>query len=143
MNPDLVLPLLLTSLVVAIGIYSTVLGRRRVRQALRTTFEALRFQTPDGTVGGSALEVVKIYRQGMPFAYDDVFALRGGPRHISDSFWYCVGPGPSYFLAIPMVEVGFGRVAVRWAVRPLSEERMRAALVDCPDAVPPPGRSGG
>ncbi|MFC5570178.1 hypothetical protein ACFPN1_08920 [Lysobacter yangpyeongensis] len=76
------------------------------------------------------MRVVKVYKQGVRFVYDDVFNIPVGPRHISDSFWYCVGPGPSYFLAIPLVEAGLGRVKVSWVVRPLAAERMRAALVD-------------
>ncbi|GAB2509436.1 hypothetical protein [Lysobacter humi (ex Lee et al. 2017)] len=129
------LPLLLAPLAVAISISTTIVGRRRVNEALRTTFHALRFDTPAGVVGGDALRVVKIFRQGLPFAYDDVFTIPVGPRQISDSFWYCIGPGPSYFLAIPMVEVGFGKAKVDWVVRPLSLERMRAALVDFPDVL--------
>lgn len=132
------LPLLLMPIAIAISIHTTIVGRRRVMQALRETFHALRFDTPAGTVGGDALRVVKVFRQGMPYAYDDVFNLPIGPRQVSDSFWYCVGPGPSYFLAIPIVEVGFGRANVSWVVRPLSLERMRAALVDFPDLLAPP-----
>lgn len=129
------LPILLTSIAVAVSIYSTIVGRRRVKQALRETFHALRFDTPDGVVGGDALRVLKVYKQGMPFAYDDVFNIPVGPRQISDSFCYCVAPGPSYFLAIPIVEVGLGKAKVTWVVRPLTAERMRAALVDCPEAL--------
>lgn len=122
--------LVLMPLFIAVGIYTTIQGRRRVRQALRTTFAALRFNTPDGPVAGIEVRVVKVYKQGVPFAYDDVFNLPAGMRQISDSFWYCVAPGPSYFLAIPLVEVGFGRVDIQWVVRPLTEERLRVALQD-------------
>lgn len=127
--------LLLAPLAVVLGIYGTLAGRRRVKAALRTTFAALRFETPDGMVGGDAVRVVMVYRQGMPLAYDDVFNLPLGPPQVTDSFWYCVGPGPSYFVAIPMVEVGLGRVSVTWIVRALTEARMRAALVDDPEAL--------
>lgn len=129
------LPVLLAPLAVVLGVYGTLAGGRRVQEALRTTFAALRFDTPQGAVGGDAVRVVKVYRQGMPLAYDDVFNLPLGPRQVSDSFWYCVGPGPSYFVAIPMVEVGLGRVSVTWVVRALTEARMRAALVDHPEAL--------
>lgn len=128
-------PILLVPIALAISIYSQFVGRRRVKQALRETFLRLRFDTPEGAVGGDAVRVVKIFKQGMPFSYDDVFTILVGPRWISDSFWYCVGPARSYFLAIPMVEVGLGRVDVTWVVRSLSEERMKAALVDHPEAL--------
>lgn len=122
-------------LFVGLGLYASVVGRRRIRHALRASFEALRFATPGGEVGGDAVRVVKVYKQGLPLLYDDVFDLTWGARHLSDSFWYCVAPGPSYYLAIPLVAVGMGRVDIRWVVRPLSEERMRGALVDHPDAL--------
>lgn len=129
------LPLLLAPLAIGLSIYGQIVGRRRVKAALRETFFALRFNTPNGPVGGDAIRVVKIFKQGMPFAYDDVFNIPVGPRWISDSFWYCVGPACTYFVAIPMVEVGLGRATVTWVVRPLSEERMRAALIDHPEAL--------
>ena len=122
---------LLTVLGIPVSIYLSLQGRKRLKQALRVSFNALRFQTPDGSVGGDAVRVVKVYRQGMPLAYDNVFEMHVGPSHLTDSFWYCVGPGPSYFLALPMVEIsGWGRVRVQWVVRPLTAERMRAALQD-------------
>lgn len=129
------LPIVLAPVAIAIGLYGQVVGRRRVQRALRDTFLALRFDTPDGRVAGDAIRVVKIFKQGMPFAYDDVFSIPVGPRQISDSFWYCVGPARTCFLAIPTVEAGLGRAKVTWVVRPLSEDRMRAALIDHPEAL--------
>lgn len=129
------LSFLLVPVFLGLSIYATLIGRDRVKRALRTTFTALSFNTPGGIVHGDAVQVVKVYKQGMPFAYDDVFNMPVDPRHISDSFWYCVGPGPSYFVAIPLVEVGLGRATVRWVVRPLLAERMRAALMDDEEAL--------
>lgn len=124
------LPLLLMPIIIGISIYTTLQGGKRLKAALRRSFEALRFTTPEGVVTGDRVRVAKVYRQGMPLAYDDVFELSLGARQWSDSFWYCVGPGPSYFVAIPMAAVGMGRVEVQWVVRPLTMERMRAALQD-------------
>ncbi|TKR29533.1 hypothetical protein FCE95_15480 [Luteimonas gilva] len=71
--------------------------------------------------------MVKIARDSMPFAYDDVWQL--GPDPVpSTSFWYCVGPGPSYFLAMPLLTTRFGGASVKWVIRSLSEDRMRAVL---------------
>ncbi|HJW45055.1 MAG TPA: hypothetical protein VJ484_01045 [Lysobacter sp.] len=116
------------------SIYTTVKGRERVKNALRSTFAELKFTTPEGMVSGTALRVVKVSKQGMPFAYDEVFTLQADYQH-SDSFWYCVGPGPAYFLAIPMVTTGFRKVSVRWAIRPLTAERMRGALTGDAEAL--------
>jgi hypothetical protein len=103
-------------------------GRDRVRRALRETFAALDFATPQGVVSGAQVQVVKVYKQNMGRAYDDVFNI--GTPHVHDSFWYCVAPGPCYFVAIPLLQAGRGRVSVQWVVRLLTEERMRAALQD-------------
>jgi hypothetical protein len=59
---------------------------------------------------------------------DDLHTL-GHDAHPSDAFLYCVGPGPSYFLAIAIARTGFGAVSVDWVVRPLTEQRMRGALI--------------
>lgn len=116
------------ALLIGAMVLQVVVGRRRVQAALDRTFKQLSFSTPEGSVAGSQLRVVKVSKQGMPLAYDDVFMLGRDPLP-SDSFWYCVGPGPSYHLAIPVVSTGFGRVDVQWIVRPLTAERMRAALL--------------
>ena len=120
--------------VIGLSAWITLNGRKRVLRTLQESFEKLEFETPDGKVTGSELQIVKKARQGMPLVYDDVFNAQAGGRAFGDSFWYCVGPGPSYFLAIPMVEASMGRVHVQWAVRPLTEERMRGALVDDAEA---------
>lgn len=124
------LQILLVPVFIGISLYVTHLGRKRLKAELRRSFETLRFTTPEGVVTGDRIRVAKVYRQGMPLAYDDVFEMSLGARQWSDSFWYCVGPGPSYFVAIPMAAVGMGRVEVQWVVRPLTMERMRAALQD-------------
>lgn len=92
--------------------------RRRHGQALQSSFARHTFGTPDGPVSGASLRVVKTSNQVS--------------RHTSpvpaEVFWYCVGPGPSYFLAIAQIGMNRRRFEVDWTVRPLTEERMRAAL---------------
>ncbi len=122
------LPVILLAISLGLSVCITIAGRDRVKRALRESFAALHFTSPHGVVNGEAVQVVKVYKQGIGQAYDDVFSL--GRRHAHDSFWYCVAPGPAYFLAIPLVEAGLGRVTVRWVVRLLTEGRMRAALQD-------------
>jgi len=99
--------------------------RARERVATHASFQAQTFDTPEGRVTGSALRVVKMSSlsattPNMP--EDRLTKTR-------DEFWYCVGPGPSFFLAIPTIGIRYGQVVfVRWVIRPLSEERMRGAL---------------
>lgn len=103
--------------------------RRRQRPAidLRESFADVRFASPSGEVGGNAARVVRIERQGL-FADVDPFNVPADMLLLAESFWYCVGPGPSYFVAIPTVERQPGGMAIRWMVRPLSEAQLRSAL---------------
>lgn len=112
---------------VVIALIVTILIRQRAlqREALRDSFEAQTFHTPEGNVDGRRLRIVKI----AALAATTPNSVEGVETRTRDEFWYCVGPGPSYFLAIPTVGIRYGSVAfVRWVVRPLSEERMRGAL---------------
>lgn len=113
-----------------------VLMRQRRRPAidLRTSFADARFPTPGGEVGGNAVRVVRIQRQGM-FADVDPFDVPADRLLLAESFWYGVAPGGSYFVAVPSVERGADGYAVRWMVRPLSEGQLRAALADDPGAL--------
>ena len=116
--------------VVFIGlfVFAARAGSRKIRAEVMRSFNAQAFDTPVGRVTGEALKIVKISKQSMQFAGDDVYAL-GHQHQPSDAFLYCVGPGPSYFVAIAIAQTGFGAVSVKWVVRPLTEERMRGALV--------------
>jgi hypothetical protein len=112
---------------VAATTYRARRGQRKVEAALQRSFDDTMFDTPGGKVPGSSLKVVKISEQSTRFAGEDVHK-RAGSTMPSDAFWYCVGPGPSYFLAIATAQVGDGRVSVEWIIRPLTEQRMRGAL---------------
>ena len=101
-----------------------VLGIRQRRldmTRLRVSFEALRFETTEGVVGGDKMLVVK--QVSFEKSREGSMSLRS---RMGETFWYCVGPGESYWLAIPMRMPRKG--PIEWVVRPLTEERMRAAL---------------
>jgi hypothetical protein len=98
---------------------------QRDRSHLQAAFDALWFDTPIGRVTGEALTVVKVAYQ-----IDEAMlasATYGGPARW-DALWYAAGPGPSYFLAICVLDAGDPLLAPRWVVRPLDERHMRAAL---------------
>ena len=117
--------ILLAILVFAAIVALLVDKRRRQAKAMRRSFSELTFDTPEGQVKGDALSVVKV----AALSASTPNSVEGFATDTRDEFWYCVGPGPSYFLAIPTVGSRYGFVAfVRWVIRPLSEERMRAAL---------------
>lgn len=121
----------LVAFVCAVVLLSVIVSRRerrRLHASLRMTFAQLKFDTPIGSVPGSALRVVKISQLASGLDGDELHGLFGD-RQLPDAFWYCVGPGPSYFLAIGRANAHRRGVAVDWVVRPLSEERMRGALL--------------
>jgi hypothetical protein len=102
-------------------------GPQRLRAARQETFERLRFPSRDGVVlTGAQVRVVK-QRYGR---FDGM--QQPEPRWMAqtadDAFWYCVGPGPSWYLAIPVSRRNGFQWDVEWVVRPLDESRMRAAL---------------
>lgn len=104
---------------------------RRIERELRQSFARQTFQTELGPISGAALKVVKMHQERSGLRRRDPvleLAFRGDP-YGGDAFWYCVGPGPSYFLAIALLQAGSGPVDVQWVVRPLTEARMRGALI--------------
>ncbi|WP_155521963.1 hypothetical protein [Xanthomonas translucens] len=107
------------------------LQRRRDYQtesSVEQSFRCISF-TSDGVLPtGVDLVVVKKAQQFMDANYDATFMLDGDAMNGSNAFWYCSGPGARWFLAIPSVSNCGGGVDVRWAVRRLTEQRMRSVL---------------
>lgn len=102
-------------------------GPQRLRAARQETFERLRFPLRDGAAfTGAQVQVVKQVHG----RFDGM--QQPEPRWMAqpsdDAFWYCVGPGPSWYLAIPISRRNGFQWDVEWVVRPLDESRMRAAL---------------
>jgi len=128
----LILPALvaLTAMIVWLAVGRSRIAVERKKAVLRASFDALRFTTPAGPVHGDALDVVKISHQ---FGQETPYYGGRGPAHW-DAFWYAVGPGPSYFLAICMVDTSKVEVPPQWTIRQLDEIQMRAALMDDPAA---------
>jgi len=74
------------------------------------------------------LVVVKKVQQFMDANYDASFMFDSEAMNGSNAFWYCSGPGARWFLAIPAVSTCRSGVDVRWVLRPLTEQRVRAVL---------------
>lgn len=105
------------------------MGRRQVTDLLEASFREQAFPGEHGPLRGSHLTVVKKSKQNIESSYGHVYSIApDAALQTADAFWYCVGPGPCWFLAIPVVTSGFGEAQVRWIVRPMTEGRMRAAL---------------
>ena len=111
--------LLLTIAFLAASFFASLRAKRAFEAAVKRSFEQLTFETPAGRVTGASLRVVKVvtWRTG------------NDSSPSSDLFWYCVGDGPSYFVAMGHVRSRFATMPVDWVIRPLTEERMRGALV--------------
>lgn len=101
-------------------LYAIRRSRQWFQRALAASFIAQRFDTPQGIVGGDQLDIVKVSNQ----------VSNNTANSPSELFCYCVGPGPSYFLAIAHVNRRWRRIDVDWTMRPLTAERMRGALID-------------
>ncbi len=122
---------LFLALIAVAGGYFQRFRKKRIEQELRQSIARQMFQTELGPISGAALKVVKIYQAPSSVRrWDPVWelAFRDDP-YGGDAFWYCVGPGPSYFLAIAMLQAGSGKVDATWIIRPLTEARMRGALI--------------
>lgn len=98
------------------------------RNKVQSLFDRLVFQTEAGLVPGAQMKVVK--------RIVDTVGSSDGGNGITGAYWYCVGPGPSYFVAIAQrTMTNLVRSELQWVVRPLSEDRMRGALVGDTEAL--------
>ncbi|UBB25722.1 hypothetical protein [Pseudoxanthomonas beigongshangi] len=109
---------------VALAIWAAIRRRAQAKRLLEESFSALEFDTPEGRVSGERVTVVSKRQKYMSAMWEG----RQVGAQPSDAFWYCVGPGPSYFLVVPSLTNRWGGLDLKWIVRPLTEERMRAAL---------------
>ncbi|WP_141454110.1 hypothetical protein [Pseudoxanthomonas sp. z9] len=110
---------------VALAIWAAIRRRAQAKRLLEESFSALEFDTPEGRVNGERVTVVSKRQEYMNAMWS---GRQIGAMQSSDAFWYCVGPGPSYFLVVPSLTNRWSGLDLKWIVRPLTEERMRAAL---------------
>ncbi|WP_242108917.1 hypothetical protein [Luteimonas aquatica] len=112
---------ILVLLFLAIFVPVAVLLRRKELRDLQGSFDAVTFSEAEN-LHGRDLRVVKRVTEA-------ALAQEGGGG-ILGAHWYCVGPGPSYYVAIAQTVPSSGwRARLAWTVRPLSAERMRGALI--------------
>lgn len=103
-------------------------ARRWLRARSHREFEDLVFRTPAGPLPGREMTVIK------RVVHPGTSAL-GSAR--GSAFYYCKGPGPSYFMAMreaPDAHRGEGTPGA-WVVTPLTPERLRGALAGDEDAL--------
>lgn len=110
---------LMFGLVFVVALLASIQQYRKARRSLRDSFAALVFRTSEGTTVGRNIQVVK-----------EVLESTGQESGavVTTGFFYCVGPGPSYFVAIAQIRNGW-RINYTWVIRPLTKERMRGALM--------------
>lgn len=117
-------------IVLTIMVIQTVLGWRRharLQRKLDEHFARQSFNTPNGVVTGAALQVVR-KRQRWMFLPRRSWSIWDPSPERGDAFWYCVGPGPSCFLMLPVVTQSWNQDRVQWIQRPLSETQIRVAI---------------
>lgn len=115
---------LFSLLVVALMAVLHVHHQRVSERWLQRTFDALPFQTAQGRQFGRDVRVVKR-------------VVVDSSRHHQPltAFWYCVGAGSDYFVAVAHAQPSWRGSHYQWTVRPLDEARMRGALIDDEEAL--------
>ena len=116
---------LLVGLIVAAGVWLHD-RRQRDRQlqlAQEQSFSQLRFPTYGQRLTGA--EVTVIRRDQCPPSAPVLPAAQAAAQA---SWWYCVGPRRTCYMAVALCERQWLRWQVRWVVRPLAEQHMRQAL---------------
>lgn len=103
-------------------------NRRRMDLLLTESFRQLSFSSDGVVLRGADLQVVKKAQQFIRTKENFLLLPDSPVVNQGDAFWYCSGPVASWFLAIPTVMSRGGELEVSWVVRPLTEQRMRAAL---------------
>lgn len=106
-------------------IWAAIRQRARTMRLLEESFSRLEFDTPESRISGEHLAVVSKRQEHLNAMWE---GHEVGSVQASDAFWYCVGPGPSYFLVVPLLANRWSGLDLKWIVRPLTEECMRAAL---------------
>ena len=131
------MPLLLIGVSVVLVLLTWGARQRRVQQAIDAGFEVLRITDGEPPLRGADLRVVAERRMLMTAQSQDGFGPTSSNEVRSEYFLYCVGPGPSWFLAIALVnDRGWWRtIDVDWIVRALDETRMRGALAGDAEAL--------
>lgn len=116
---------LLVGLIVAAGIWLHNHRQidRQLQQAQEQSFSQLRFPTYGQRLTGA--EVTVIRRDQCP---PPAPVLPAAQTAEQASWWYCVGPRRTCYMAVALCERQWLRWQVRWVVRPLDEQHMRQAL---------------
>jgi hypothetical protein len=110
---------LISLLVVAALAVVNMQHQRASDRWLQRTFDTLPFETAQGRRYGPDMQVVK-----------QVTFEVSAQNHPLTAFWYCVGAGPSYFVAMAQYQrQGWLGGHYEWTVRTLDESRMRHALM--------------
>lgn len=127
--------LLMLLVLIGLGVLLAVWQANRnaavlLRQAQETSFAQLRFPTYGQRLTGAEVTVVKRGNKPPPGP-----ALPSVSDVAKASWWYCVGPRRSCYMAIAQCERHWLGWKVRWMVRPVDQEHMRQALHGDDDAL--------
>lgn len=104
----------------AVVVFLHVQHSRAGERLLQRSFDTLRFPCEGEVLGAAEVSVVKrvIHETS-----------RMGEHAPLTAFWYCVAPGPNYYVAIARyMRDGWRGGRYQWEVRPLDAARMRGAL---------------
>lgn len=113
--------IILAIVFVVVIILLVIRERQKRLQRMHQSFDGIEFPASGG-LRGRDMRVVKRVIE----AADNGMCS----SDILGAYWYCVGPGPGYYVAIAQrVQLNWLRSRLEWVIRPLSAERMRGALM--------------
>lgn len=98
---------------------------KQLRLAQEQSFSQLRFPTYGQRLTGA--EVTVIRRDNCPPSAPAP-ALPAVQNAAEASWWYCMGPRRTCYMAVALCERQWLRWQVRWVIRPLDEQNMRQLL---------------
>lgn len=126
-GPVMVYAFLVSVLIFAAVVMLHVQHSRVGERLLQQSFDGLTFPGEAGVLRVADITVVKRITHEVS-RYSDHAPLA--------AFWYCVGPGPVYYVAVARyVRNGWRSGRYDWVVRPLDAERMRGELSSDQDAL--------
>lgn len=96
---------------------------KQLRLAQEQSFSQLRFPTYGQRLTGAEVTVIRRDRCPPPAP---VLPAAEGVQEAS--WWYCMGPRRTGYMAVALCERQWLRWQVRWVIRPLDEQHMRQAL---------------
>lgn len=105
---------------------------KQLRQAQEQSFSQLRFPAYGQRLTGAEVTVIRRDNCPPPAPAPTLPAAQAAAEA---TWWYCMGPRRTCYMAVALCERQWLRWQVRWVIRPLDEQHMRQLLDGDDDAM--------